>query len=261
MKYKTIELNNSTMKLYQLEGYIQSIFIVENNGCFMLLDGCTRADVVTVQRFITEVKGQPLTQLKVVMVTHMHPDHAGAAAKLRQLTGCKVVMGKYERDWYRGFEGALMHWTDMALTRWVAKRKRKPLKNIWYWGKLKPDLRLADGDLIPGFEQWQVIETHGHTDRDISIYHQPSKKMYVADLFVYVRKKVIPPYPVFHPNRYRRSLQKVKKMNCRAFLLAHDGEVMASEADFEQLIAKAPKIPVTYWRSIKSKFNKSFNLN
>jgi len=40
-------------------------------------------------------------------------------------------------------------------------------------------------------------------------------------------------------------------------LLAHGGEFKLTESDFEQLLQKAPTIPMTHWRSVKKKFAKS----
>ncbi|MCV5754598.1 hypothetical protein OFN51_37960, partial [Escherichia coli] len=64
-----------------------------------------------------------------------------------------------------------MHLTDLMLARWMANRMRKPKRNLWYSRKLKPDIELIDGECIPGFDDWQVLETQGHTDRDLSVYH------------------------------------------------------------------------------------------
>ncbi|MCV5689709.1 hypothetical protein OFN32_36430, partial [Escherichia coli] len=80
----------------------------------------------------------------------MHPDHAGGAHKLRDLTGCKVLAAKRESQWYDGVDGWLMHLTDLMLARWMANRMRKPKRNLWYSRKLKPDIELIDGECIPG---------------------------------------------------------------------------------------------------------------
>jgi glyoxylase-like metal-dependent hydrolase (beta-lactamase superfamily II) len=79
------------MKIHVLKGFIQNIFLVEYPDKCMLLDGCSKADFTTLQTFFTQVLKRPLTDLKVVIVTHMHPDHAGCAHYLRKITGCKIV--------------------------------------------------------------------------------------------------------------------------------------------------------------------------
>ena len=168
------------MKLHHLQGYIQSIYLVEYPDRLMLLDGCTRADVDTLRHFITQELKRPFSDLKVVMVTHMHPDHAGAAHQLRKLIGCKVISSDAEHSWYKGVSGWMMYLTDLALARWVAKRLGRERKSMWYAKTLKPDIKLIDKQTIPGFDEWCVFETPGHTDRDLSIMHMPSCLLYTS---------------------------------------------------------------------------------
>ena len=241
------------MIIHQLQGYIQSIYLVEYPQGLLLLDGCCRADVEELRRFITQELKRPFSDLLLVAVTHMHPDHAGAAHKLRTLTGCKIASAKTTQHWYRGLHGRLLHLTDLMLATWVAGRLGKPKRNLWYSPHLKPDIELGEGDRLPGFDEWQVVTTPGHTDRDISLLHLPSHRMYVADLLVKVKNRFIPPFPIFHPNQYKRSLHKVRAMQLNALWLAHGGEVALSEQEYEHLFTVAPRLPQTPWRATKIK--------
>lgn len=241
------------MKLHILDGYIQKIYLVEYPHGLLLLDGCSRPDVSLLRDFIQQTLARPFSDLKLVVVTHMHPDHAGAAHTLRDLTGCQIVSGVVDRPWYRGMSGWLMFATDLILTQWVAGRIGKRRQNVWYSPVLRPDRQLADGQSLPGFEDWQVVTTPGHTDRDISLWHMPSNKMYVADLMVQVKGRFCPPFPVFHPNQYRASLHKVRAMQPAALWLAHVGEVTLTDAQFEHVLTLAPNKPKTHWRATKLK--------
>ena len=243
--------------LFELEGYIQSIYLVKQGDNLMLLDGCCRADIGMIREFIQSTLALPLSALKLVIVTHMHPDHAGAAHRLRRLTGCKIAAANVDGHWYSGLDGKLMHLTDIALANWMSQRKGKPKTNLWYNPKLRPDIKLQDGEYLPQFSDWQALFTQGHTDRDLSLYHQPSGKVYVADLMVTVKGRFIPPFPVFYPNRYRRSLQRIKTLAPSAVILAHGGEVHPSEQDYQHLFKQAPTLPVTHWRSAKIKLKKA----
>ena len=90
------------MKIHQLQGHIQSIYLVEYPKKLLLLDGCCRADISMLEQFITGNLGRSLTDLKLIVVTHMHPDHAGAAHKLRKITGCEIASANMSRQWYTG---------------------------------------------------------------------------------------------------------------------------------------------------------------
>jgi len=246
------------IKLHQLKGYIQTILLAEYADKLLLLDGCSRADVDVIKHFITETLNRPITDLALVVVTHMHPDHAGAAHKLREISHCKIASANVSGQWYSGFDGKLMHLTDILLTRWVASRMKQPQKWLWYSSKLRPDYQLNDGDLLPGFTDWQAIFTLGHTDRDLSLYHRATATIYVADLIVATKKGYIPPFPVFYPQRYRNSLRALAKLNPKSIILAHGGKVHLTTEQIEQVLERAPTKPMTHWRAIKTKFKKSF---
>ncbi|BDX05287.1 MBL fold metallo-hydrolase [Planctobacterium marinum] len=248
------------MKLHRIEGYIQDIWLVEESWGLMLLDGASRADVGTICDFINKQLHRPLNDLKIVVVTHMHPDHAGGARALRQVCKAQIVSANVPGQWYRGIDGLLMHLTDILLAHWVAGRMRKRRRLIWYSPYITPDIALNDGDSIPGFEQWKVLFTQGHTDRDLTLWHQPSNRVYVADLMVKVKQRFIPPYPVFYPNRYKASLQRVRHLSPTSILLAHGGEVRLTAEDFDYLENKAPERPATHWRSVKTKLARIFGL-
>lgn len=241
------------MRLHTIQGYIQIMYLAEYPDKLMLLDGASRADIPYLKQFIEHELGKSFSDLKVVVVTHMHPDHAGGAHLLRRLTGCKLVSADKTHDWYHGWDGFLMHLTDLALARWMANRLKKPRRNLWYSRRLKPDYRLCDGQAIPGFEDWQILETPGHTDRDLSVYHPQQDILYVADLMVEVKKHLIAPFPVFHPNKYRASLKRVFEMQPKMLLAAHGGQVVFDEVAYQHILNTAPRSPATHWRVTKVK--------
>lgn len=244
------------MQLKQISGYIQQIYFAVYEDKILLLDGCCKADVELIYEYITQELKRPIAQLKSVVVTHMHPDHAGAANSLKKRFGCNIITSDVNGHWYSGLDGLLMYVSDILLTKWVAKRLNKPRKFIWFMPRLKADYFLKDNEELPEFEDWRVIETQGHTDRDISLFHQPSKMIYVADLAVKVKDKFIPPFPVFYPNRYRRSLTKIEQLSPKRIILAHGGEVSISHEDYQHLLKLSPKVPITHWRATKSKLRK-----
>jgi glyoxylase-like metal-dependent hydrolase (beta-lactamase superfamily II) len=241
------------LQLHTIKGYIQDMYLVEYPDRLLLLDGACRADIPHLKSFIEQDLGRDFYDLHTVVVTHMHPDHAGAAHKLRALTGCKLVSADREFDWYARWDGMLMHLTDLALARWMANRLGRPKANLWYSRKLKPDYKLSDGESIPGFEDWVVLETPGHTDRDLSVYCPSERLAYVADLMVEVKQKLIPPFPIFHPNKYRQSVERIYDLHLDTLLVAHGGQVAFDQPAFEHLLVSAPRRPVTHWRVTKIK--------
>jgi hypothetical protein len=75
---------------------------------------------------------------------------------------------------------------------------------------------------------------------------------------VKVKERFIPPFPIFYPKRYKSSLTKLRNLQSKSILLAHGGEVQLSDDDYQHLLSKAPDIPLTHWRSVKTKLRKVF---
>lgn len=243
----------SLCKIIRIEGYIQSSYLAVYPDKLMLLDGCCRADVPIVIAYIEQTLQRPLSDLKVLVVTHMHPDHAGGARALREATGCLVVSANKSKQWYAGISGQMMHLVDIGLAHYVANRQNKPFKKLWYSAYLHPDITVNEGDYIPGFEEWQVLETPGHTDRDLSLFHVPSKQVYTADLIIKLRHKFVAPFPIYDPKAYISSLQKIKTLNPSNVMMAHGRELYIDAETFDMLIRQAPKQPRTVKDTIKHK--------
>jgi glyoxylase-like metal-dependent hydrolase (beta-lactamase superfamily II) len=248
------------MQLHTIKGYIQNIFLVEYPHGLLLLDGCGRADVDKVCGFIEKDINRSLNDLKCIVVTHMHPDHAGGAHRLRTLTGCKLYSHPYAASWYAGLAGRLSHFIDIILALWVAGRLGRPKKQLWYPAILKPDSLLANEQVIPEFPEWQVLYTPGHTNHDLSLYHKPSHQVYVADLIVRVKGRNAPPYPVCHPNQYRLSLRRIAALDTPKVLFAHSFAQSLSPEDIDEVTRLAPSRPKNHWHSSKARIYRALRL-
>lgn len=227
-------------QLHMLKGHIQQIYLLEYPHGFLLLDGCCRVDVPLVLSQIRKA-GRPVQDLRVVCVTHLHPDHAGGAHRLRRLTGCQLVSLNKPGQWYAGVAGLSMYAVDTALAMYVAQRMGRPWRWLGYPPFLRTDVRINEGDRLPVFADWQAMDTHGHTDRDLSLWHQETGSIYVADLIIKLKQRYVAPFPVYFVERYRESLARVRELQPRAVWLAHGGICELDATDWDQIEQAAPK--------------------
>ena len=245
------------IEIVGLEGHIQTTYLAVYPDKLLLLDAGCRSDVPMILSYITDTLGRRLEELKVVMVTHMHPDHAGGVHLLKQKTGCLVVSANKPKPWYQGVQGRVSHLFDIGLAYFVANRKGKRFEYLWYDPILKPDIQVNEGDVVPFFADWQILETPGHTDRDLSLWHRPSHRIYTADLILKIKSKFVAPYLITLPEKYKQSLQKVMALNPDEVLLAHGERVKIEKQVYLDLIEKTPEKPRTVVYTLRHKLLKS----
>ena len=125
-------MTKQPFKIHTIEGYIQSLFLVEYPEKLLLLDSGCRSDVPVVHQFIEEELGRSIRDLALVVVTHAHPDHSGGAHYYQQRYGIPIAGTHEMNDWYKGISGIFTQFVDIFLTHYVAYKKKKSLQNIWF---------------------------------------------------------------------------------------------------------------------------------
>lgn len=184
-----------------------------------------------------------MTDLKLVVVTHAHPDHSGGAMLFHSRYNIPIAAPTNINKWYAGPKGFVTYVVDLALTYLVAKRKARGFQWIFFPLKVKAQFYLEDQSTLPGFEDWQVISTPGHTFSDISLYHNESRILYLADNLVASKSSFYRPYPIVSPASYRSSLQKYIDLAPQKFLLAHYGEHEISKEVMHNLMQNISNRP------------------
>lgn len=211
-------------KLHVIQGYIQSMFLIEYENTLLLLDSGCRCDVEVVEDFITKTLNRPMSDLKLVVVTHAHPDHSGGACLYQKKFNIKIAAVADVNNWYAGLNGLITYFVDIFLTYLVAKKKKVGFKNVIFSRRIKKiDTNLRDNEVLEGFADWIVLKTSGHTDSDISLYHEKSSTLYIADNLIKGKTNYYRPYPIFRPEEYKKTLELYLKLKPQRFLLAHFG--------------------------------------
>lgn len=206
---------------HEIKGYISSLFLIQHGNDFLLLDGGCSCDFKRVKAYLENI-GKSLNDLKLVVITHMHPDHAGGVRHFKK-AGIPVASTEGAYRWYRGIGGFLQHKIDTYLAQFSARKRNKKREDVSYWRIFKPDFLLKDGDKLPFFDDWEVISTPGHTLYDISLYNRRQGVLYVADLILNIDGKFVLPFPVLFPQLMKCSLEKIKSLEFNTILLAHGG--------------------------------------
>lgn len=221
MKPKIHQLKIDFNVTPEIKRYVY-VYVIEGCFCWLIDAGVDGAEQ-TIEAYLNSI-GRQMTDIRGISLTHAHPDHIGAAAKIRELTGCKVYASIGERPWIE----------DIDLQ--FAKR---PIPNFYTLvnRSVPVDEILKDGDRIELEEHLtiQAIETPGHSCDELSYLLPEARCIFTGDAIPV--KGDIPIW--IHAESSRKSLEKLGDLTladtfCPAWDVTYD-RVQAKEKIQEAL--------------------------
>jgi hydroxyacylglutathione hydrolase len=213
-------------------GMVNCHLLIGSQGC-VLVDAGLPGSEAKVRRVLRR-HGLDYTDIKLIVITHAHIDHAGSARKLRKLSGAPIVAHAGDLDYYEQRKPMTFCTTDwfshLFLRTGLIRRPYAPFT---------PDVLLRDGerlDLRPYGVPGQVQHTPGHTDGSISIQIEGGDAM-VGDLLasgvmlgglVRTGHAKRPPFED-DPHQVADELQRLVDSGMQRFYMGHGGPLPAEE--------------------------------
>jgi hydroxyacylglutathione hydrolase len=172
--------------------------------------------------------------IKLIIVTHAHTDHAGGAARLRELSGAPIMAHEDDAGFYSRKEPM-----TFCPTGPVGKLFFKtPVPHESYEGFV-PDIMMRNGDTVDlqDFGADGVVRhTGGHTPGSIAV-ELSSQDALVGDLvasgiliggIAFKGHAIRPPFED-DPQKVSRELQRLVESGAKRFYMGHGGPLGASE--------------------------------
>ena len=158
---------------------VNSFALLQDDGSVTLVDtGVKRAPTRIVAGL--EAIGKHPRDVTRIVLTHVHPDHAGGAAEMSRRTGAPVLVHADDEGWARSGEIRGSNDTTTRLGRLFARTGTSRIEAF------EPGPALRDGDVLPVAGGLRVVHTPGHSPGHVSLLVEATGTLITGDaLFNY----------------------------------------------------------------------------
>ncbi|HOJ76623.1 MAG TPA: MBL fold metallo-hydrolase [Bacillota bacterium] len=186
----------------------------------ILVDAGNAGDARKIIQGLTRLKINP-QDLSLIIITHSHSDHIGGLAKLKEVTGARVLVHQLDAEaLVAGINKDIIptNFKGDLFKRFIEERPK--IKTV------EPDI-LIDGehDLQKYGVAGKVIGTPGHTAGSISIVLENGEAI-IGDLLMGgLILQRFPSYPYFAYNLdlVKESIKKLQKLDLKKLYPSHGG--------------------------------------
>jgi hydroxyacylglutathione hydrolase len=116
--------------------------------------------------------GRDPSEITLIILTHSHPDHIGAARAIQEVTDCRIAAHPAERAWVENV---------------TLQNRERPVPgfHMLVSGSVHLDYELVDGDILEPddtrVEKMQVFHTPGHSPGSISLFMDREGALFSGD--------------------------------------------------------------------------------
>jgi glyoxylase-like metal-dependent hydrolase (beta-lactamase superfamily II) len=215
------------------------VYILPGNNGFALIETGPGSTLVTIKQSIATL-GLELANLKAILVTHIHLDHAGAAGQLASETGATLYVqergARHLIDPSRLLASAERIYGDKMQTLWGTMAPAPQENVVALFGDERLNILGHDID---------VLYTPGHASHHVSfllrgetLFTGDAAAIYFAGSSVI--RPALPP-PEVDLEKWESSIKRMLAAKPKRLLLTHYGEVQDAEGHLRQVIERNQK--------------------
>lgn len=183
-KVKSEDLAFVSEGVYRLKTLFVNLYFIESQGKWALVD----AGLWGASPFILKVARKQFgydRPPEAIFLTHGHFDHIGAVRNLLPHWDVPVYAHPLEFPYLSGLSpypptDPTVGGGAMAAMSWMFPND--PID-------IRPNLRAYDGDTLPGFPEWRVYHTPGHSPGHVSFFRPADGTLIAGDAFVTVKQE------------------------------------------------------------------------
>ncbi len=202
--------------VHQLRALGARVTVLQAPDGVVLVDTGSRGSLHVIAAGLKALRVAP-EKVRLIVLTHCHPDHAGGLAELVEYTSAPVAIHHSEAGIVRGDDPA------PSFLRRQALQNAHPFFGMFSGRPVAVRYPLEDGDLLPETEGVRVIHTPGHTEGSICLYVESAKVLIVGDALQFRFGKLLEPSWLFtrDPELARASLAKLLNEDFTTLCFSH----------------------------------------
>lgn len=169
--------------------YFTCSYLVQTPGYLIAIDAGFKSNGKDMLHAISEL-GKTIQDLKAILLTHWHNDHAAGAGELARMSGAEVYYSAREaahfdrRIAHSGIRGRL----SAAVPECGPLVLLKGLLGNAPQQAVEATRLVSDGDLIE--RDFEVLETPGHTVGHLSYFYRPRSVLFAGDALAVIGNRL-----------------------------------------------------------------------
>ena len=256
-------------------GFVNCYLIEGKEGWFMVDTGWDTDDAFHVLEAKLQELELALTDIAVIVVTHVHPDHFGLAGRIKQASpNTRLLSHRWEWDFieprYIKFADLMNKMGNMLKQHGVPPLDRSALESasmpaLRFVTVTLPDEPLYGGEVInTGVYDLEIIWTPGHSPGHICIYEPENRLLFTGDHIL----PTITPNVSYHIQSgdnplgdYIHALRKLEKLEVITALPGHEHPFNDLPGRINQIIEHHEMRKQEVCQAIESGFHTAYDIS
>jgi len=208
-------MKNVPPNLHAIRGIMGCCFLLADGDLSVLVDTGLFGEIVLIRQRLRKLSLKP-ESIKTILLTHGHLDHAGNLARLKDLTGARVLAHPNEQAHINGT------YPYQGVNRWCGRLEAAG-RQVFRYRPADLDEVLHDGDELPLWGGLRVIHLPGHTRGHCGFYSAKHNLLFSGDMFASYFFNTHRPPPILNsvPELLNQSADKIRQLRPHWIIPSH----------------------------------------
>lgn len=180
-------------------GKFSNVYLLASPSAIVMVDAGLPSDTVSALEFVRSQPEFQSVSIKLIVLTHLHLDHAAGVSLAATRTGASIAIGQWAKPYLDGQRipmPPLRQWLCELIPMWFKQDLPFPslfdLRNSCITGfpftknHLQPpaSIWLQPGENLPYLSDWKILHLPGHTADSLCLFNERLRLLIAGDLIL-----------------------------------------------------------------------------